>query len=70
MCAHCAIPKGRDHGKTVCLFTPFDHTKLTFESSRKQCLISKVILGFWIYLKAKLLPYVKLGAVLGSKVDV
>ena len=53
--------------KTRCLCTPLLVLNFVLNPSRKQGLFSKEVLGFFDLLKAKFLPYVKLGAALGTK---
>ncbi len=49
------------------MLTPRPVLNSVLNPSRKQGLFSKEVLGFFDLLKGKFLPYVKLGAVLGTE---
>ncbi len=56
-----------EQSKACCMYTPLCVSNRFESGSSKQGLISKKVAGFFDLLKAKFLPYVKLGAVLGTE---
>ena len=53
--------------KACCMYTPLCVSNRFESGSSKQGLLSKKVVGFFGFLKGKFLPYVKLGAVLGTE---